>query len=767
MRFVGDQGGVNDRHSSLDGYGAAALVFLLGAGVLAFPWISGAVTIPWDAKAHFQPQFAFLAHALHNGQSPFWTPNVFAGSPQIADPQSLIFAPFFLIAAALTPEPSFMLEDGLVFAMLAMGGLATLCYFRDRGWHAGGALVAAFAFAFGGSAAWRIQHTGQVMSLAWLPVTLWLLARALDRRSAAWGAAAGVAAAFLVLGRDQVAFLEVLVLTAYAIHRLLTDEERVVTAFAPLLSGFVCGLAIIAVPLALTLELAAQSNRPAIDLEGALRGSLHPASFLTLISANLYGTDGPLKDFWGPPSAAFGARDIFLARNMGDVYLGALPAVALLAAFRRGFLASREIRIFVGAAVALVFYALGRFTPVFEWMFHFPGVDLFRRPADATFPLCAILAIIAGYSFHLAATEPQRLSLRVLAAAVVALFAVALLVAVAKDRAAAAASPLAQSAGFAALAFLVLAFAARLASRGWALLVVVGATMTLDLAVSNGPNESTALPPEKFDALRADTRNETIAYLRERLAATAAPDRRDRIELAGIDFHWPNASLVHGFDHDLGYNPIRLKLFEDATGAGDHLALPEQRVFSPLYPSYRSIMADLIGLRFIATGVPIEEIDKNLKPGDVEFLTRTKDAFIYENRNALPRVLLATCAVHIDFAQMIEDGRWPDVDYRTTVLLEGSPICRNSRNEPGGGGARILSYADTEVVIEADVPQGGGYVVLNDVFHPSWTAEVDGAPTPILRANVMFRAVALRQGRHEVRFSFRPLEGVWKRLTNK
>ena len=74
--------------------------------------------------------------------------------------------------------------------MLAMGGLALIAYFRDRGWSAAGGLLAALAFAFGGSAAWRIQHVGQIMSLAWLAVTLWLLARALDRRSALYGAAA-------------------------------------------------------------------------------------------------------------------------------------------------------------------------------------------------------------------------------------------------------------------------------------------------------------------------------------------------------------------------------------------------------------------------------------------------------------------------------------------------------------------------------------------------------------------------------------------------
>ena len=35
---------------------------------------SGSVTIPWDAKAHFYAQLLFLAHALHSGESPFWAP---------------------------------------------------------------------------------------------------------------------------------------------------------------------------------------------------------------------------------------------------------------------------------------------------------------------------------------------------------------------------------------------------------------------------------------------------------------------------------------------------------------------------------------------------------------------------------------------------------------------------------------------------------------------------------------------------------------------
>src|SRR5919108_6108704 len=46
--------------------------FALAWVVFSWPWLSGAVTIPWDAKAHFQPQVQFLAASLARGDSPFW-----------------------------------------------------------------------------------------------------------------------------------------------------------------------------------------------------------------------------------------------------------------------------------------------------------------------------------------------------------------------------------------------------------------------------------------------------------------------------------------------------------------------------------------------------------------------------------------------------------------------------------------------------------------------------------------------------------------------
>ena len=754
--------------------GTAGVVLLCWLA-LSWPWLSGMVTIPWDAKAHFYPQLQFLASSLAEGLSPFWTPYVFTGSPQVADPQSLIFSPPFALLAAFHPSPGFRWADGVVLAMLLAGALSLLLLFRDRNWHPAGAVVAALSFAFGAAAAWRLQHIGQVLSLAYFAITLLLVSRALERCSVVYGLLAGIVAGFMVLGRDQVALLGVYVLAGLVIAAIAMARrpwQALRTSLLPLLAGVVGAALVATVPILLTTMLAVESNRPAIDLDGAGKGSLHPAALLTALFANLYGAAGPLDDFWGAPSPAwearFGPLDLYLARNMSQLYLGLLPVGLIVTlGILRGALLRREIVAVSVAALLVLVFALGRYTPAFQLLFKLPGIDFYRRPADAVFILGALLALLGGYLTHLVMTDtaarakPWQWALEI--AAFAGALATALWLASEIGRLNLVIVPL-----ITALLCTTLTIGALVAARGLALrgsglaaAIVLGMTLTVDLSVNNGPSESTALPPATYDVLRPDMSNETIAILKRETARTAGPDRRDRIELAGIDFHWPNASLVHRLDNTLGYNPLRLALYSKATGAEDHVALPDQRKFSALMPGYRSLLADMLGLRFIATGVPVEQIDTSMKPGDLKQIARTRDAYIYENPRALPRVLVVPQAQVADFDAILASGRWPQgFDPRRSVLLEVQPSA-----DPAGpaqpGTARIERYGTTEVRVAVDAPQGG-YLVLNDVWHHWWQVEVDGRPAELLRANVLFRAVQVPPGQSTVRFVFKPYQGLWQ-----
>jgi hypothetical protein len=383
--------------------------------------------------------------------------------------------------------------------------------------------------------------------------------------------------------------------------------------------------------------------------------------------------------------------------------------------------------------------------------------------------LGASYAIIAGYLVHrwlsdtvAAPTHRQRIS-EIACGAILVAGALYLAHSVVGVRPAL--IPIVTAIVFTASAIGVLVLARRLNRSAPALATaLIAAFMVVDLGWNNAPHVSTALPPEQFDALLQGTQNETVRLLNRKLAEVAAPDRRDRVELIAIDYHWPNLSLAQDFDQVFGHNPLRLRHFYDATHVGDTVAIASQRTFSPLYPSYRSAFADLLGVRFIATGVPVEEIDASLEPGDLAFIARTKDAYVYENPHVLPRVMLMTDWRIVDFDEVLRSG-WPAVDPRRVVLLRCAPAGLPT-GMPAGGSARLLDYANTGVRIEVDSP-GGGILVLNDVWHPWWRATLDGKEAEILQANVLFRAVVVPRGTHVVHFSFHPLAGAMAEVASK
>jgi hypothetical protein len=232
----------------------------------------------------------------------------------------------------------------------------------------------------------------------------------------------------------------------------------------------------------------------------------------------------------------------------------------------------------------------------------------------------------------------------------------------------------------------------------------------------------------------------------------------------GLGFDWQNCGAVHRLEGTLGYNPFRIGLVSRALGARDYIAGPDQRVFSPLFPSYRSKLADLIGLRFLATSVPIEQIDPKLKPGDLTLRRRFRDAWVYENPRVVPRVVFAIGSLAVDFEDILRDGRWPEFNPLETVLLDKSaPAIVNFGNPPPGSGERpgvqVERYENTLIEISTSSLQSG-FVVLHDIWHPWWVARVDGRTAEIYRANVIFRAIPVPAGRHVVQLEFRPFGGA-------
>ncbi len=66
----------------------------------------------------------------------------------------------------------------------------------------------------------------------------------------------------------------------------------------------------------------------------------------------------------------------------------------------------------------------------------------------------------------------------------------------------------------------------------------------------------------------------------------------------------------------------------------------------------------------------------------------------------------------------------------------------------------IVKRTPNTVEVEVDELPGYRILTLVDAAYPGWRATVDEKPTPLLRANDVFKAVVLPPGRHHVRFAF-------------
>ena len=128
---------------------------------------------------------------------------------------------------------------------------------------------------------------------------------------------------------------------------------------------------------------------------------------------------------------------------------------------------------------------------------------------------------------------------------------------------------------------------------------------------------------------------------------------------------------------------------------------------------------------------------------------------VYRNLESYPRAFVVPAAAPLpERSQVLEALN--RTDFMRTVLLENYS---QPAKEPGSQtlpAARISEYLPNRVTVTLD-GDGGGYLVLTDVWFPGWTCTVDGEPAPVYRANFLFRAVALPANAHEVIFRFWPV----------
>ncbi|MCC7020054.1 MAG: hypothetical protein IT332_09890 [Ardenticatenales bacterium] len=696
-----------------------------------------------DLASFLWPMYRFAAGRIAAGDLPLWNPHQYAGAPLLADNQSgLLYPPLWLLYL-LKPAFSYVDLERVVMGHMLFTGVAM--YACLRLWRRRSSAdvndplpdaMTGFAIfpSLVGALAWMLNdvfltHLGNLnlnAAAGWLPLALLGIHRACDpptavrvgaglrpapthgranvvrtwsmHRSAGWIALAALSLALSALaGHAQATFLCALAVSLHALWRTAADRRR--RPLVALAAAGAAAFALAAPALLPTLALRPATVRATYDYATSVQYSLPPRALVGLVA----------PWWWGRGAAAFhGDWDRVEVGYVGVVpVLLAIVAILAAAAARHDRHRHRDAVFFAVLAIVALLVALGPATPVHRLLIaplHLP----FRAPARY------LLLVDFALSWLAAAG----------AAAVIARVA----------RAAAARSPAGPSARWrrpaAAIgALLVLATAVDL--------VALGAGVEIDRA---DPTAGYWRTPAK-DWLAAN-------------GATFTPGDADlplRIDEATGAWQ-PGSAQLWGL-YSLGgiYNPSRLGTYSFAMDGLQHRG-------SPLY--------NLFGVGWCLT-------DKGAAPSDAGRWTKafTGDAAvdIWRNDGALPRIRLVPHAhVARDDLAAFDRLRDPTHDPRTSVVFVAADVeadvAAHADKRPDDP-TDPLAAAASPVVVDAYTPdritlrihvRRPSFLVLSDVWHPDWRAAVDGVPAPVLRADFLFRAVALDAGAHIVELRYRP-----------
>lgn len=757
--------------------GALALLALLAFSA----WTFSGTIVPWDSKNQFYPFFRFMADGLSRGDLPLWNPYHFGGHPSVADPQSMLFTPTMVLFALIAPKASMAAFDAVIFAHLFAGGLGMVLLFRRRDWAPAGAVLAGAVFMLGGVAASRLQHTGMIISYSFFPLALLALEEMLAGESWRFAALFGALSALMLLGRDQTAFLLAFVLAgAFARQMLQSPQpfEYVRRAAPHLLLASAIVVAVLAIPSLLTMQFLAISNRPEMAYDIAATGSLHPANFATLFAGNVFGSTNWNYVYWGPGYGTTPLPD-HTDRSINYLFAGSLPVLLIVwHGLAGGRLLDRSGRAFALLALFAALYALGRYTPVFAFLYeHLPGVSLYRRPADAAFLLNIAIAGAAGYLLHRYIVDGpprpvQRLGAPLAGALAVATISIVWLTASAargflhsdfQITSSTLAVGRATAFTLALVVVLVVAHYWRERGREWAaiFLVVVTGGQLIAFNAASSLNAEPASHYALYDgAAPPDSRG--LEALAQIIHAENARGSFPRVEILGLGGPWQNAAMVLGLENTLGYNPLRISDYARAVGPGENSGDPNLRSFPRTFSGYLCNLAGLLGLEYIVLDRPLDRLPGNVPRPEATQIHAGKNMYVYRLGAPAPRAILATGLKVIDHQSLLENGVLPDIDRRREAMIDAKSLSALTRRYPEKAPTdepvahvAIQSRDNTSVTLNVESATGG-VLVLHDIYYPGWEARVDGVAKPLLQADLLFRGVEIGPGRHEVTFAFHP-----------
>lgn len=697
-----------------------ALPALLSAAVLALYWpvlVGGRVFFQRDVFNYWRPHIDWALSSLSAGRTIAWNPGLLFGTPFLADPNFQIFYPPTWLLVLFAPATWFAL---MVAGHAVFGGLGVARLLVSLGFERGAA-AGALAFALSGPVVSIANLWHHYCGASWIAWVLWALHRLRLSEGREWRRVAVFSALTALAGSaETVAMIVVLA--------VLTQASGF-TRPAPL-KGLAKAVAVCALIASLqwlpTWSALQSSSRINFSAAQKLSWSLAPSMASRFVASGPYG--GDVFDA-GNTAPMVVDDDLPL---VASPYLGAfLLPLALWGAPQAPAIAL--------SCVAFLGGSFGRHLgPVAEIL---ASALPFRFPTKLLAAAAVAFALLAGAGVHRALTSRRPGSTPLSVAISLVLVVVMVAQMTGAGRSGLGYSLLLGVAGVLVLlrppapslilagVFIDLFTAGVWVNRYAAPELYRIRPPSVDFVRSLGPSPRifTAFPGGIW-AQRDLSRNNPVPTVAYGIAA--------REEIV------PPHGLTFGIRH--GYGP-------DFTG----LAVPEVKAWETFRGSafvedigrYLSLAATTAVVSTDNTN-PLNTPEPQARfPGVLSTPTRV-DVWNRVPRAGLARRVRPAESLTAMMTEVASSGFVPGTD--VAVMGDAGWL---RPHDLAGGAARMLRDDNDIVEIEC-WSEGPGLLVLRDTLRAGWTATVDGRPSEIHRADVLFRAVRVPAGRSLVRFRY-------------
>ena len=715
------------------------------------PMWGGSVLFFRDIFRHTYPVRHFMKAMVLRGELPVWNPDLALGVSAFSNPLwGHFYPPNWLCLVGPLPWTITFVH----FLHVLWGGLGTIALARRFGARG---TVAGIAWALAGftNSSLTIEFVESGSWVPWFAVGFVVLAGALrgsDRRAQIRGLAAAAAPVALE-GLHGEVFVTIFgvgfgALTALTWLWAQGGLRRTLVRFLSMaaLAATLGGMGASVTLLPATLNLGNTNRASSLPKVEAEERSLSPGRLVELTAPWALGD--PYLEYPGARLLGFGPDYRPLAYS---VYAGSTVLALALLAFGRGRRAATGAAVIALVGLAL---AMGRYLPVHHLLRTLvPPLARMRHPEKYLTLFEAMLAVLAALGAdrisNLAGPRPTwrrtlALALALLAGAIASLVFFEPALATSMSRAL-----LVGALGVGAVV-LCQGLAAR-GSRVAAPLLVV--FVALDLLLPTWrlnqmvPSEIVTRPPRAVQAVDKSRSRRRDAALPRVYRSEAIDNSVGRflvahsmaeVERREIETLQQNTSASFGLAPINAYELVPVALTKLREQAPDKL---------------RWLRALAIDYALMPVSDP--RAPAAARPGLAPVMDPLPGARLFQVEHPLPRAFVAARAELLpDEAATARVFSDPVLEGTTVVLAPQPGLAVPDVPAGQAGDCRLdeVTNGRLRVACSASVD---GYAVFIEQFADGWSARVDGRPTPVLRANLVGRAVRLPAGLHTVEMSYR------------